>query len=155
MLSFLKRSRCPLKVLNLNANPRRSADFRCLLEVLPSLESLCLSFRRAFNSTSLMDDILIRIFRSASDTSVDAPLESFLSNIQFMECRTGSTHAPFSWDRIPQLYFQGHRRSLTLKCAATNSYKWRNSTSTVTAGWRRIWLANSWCNTKWRFSRKI
>jgi hypothetical protein len=125
MLSFLKRSRCPLKVLNLNADPRRSADFRCLLEILPSLESLRLSFSKAFDSATLMDDILIRIFRSASgssDTSVDALLESFLPNLQFMECRTGSTHAPFSWDRIPQLYFQGHRRSLTLKCAATNSH---------------------------------
>jgi len=127
MLSFLKRSRCPLKVLNLNASPRRSADFRCLLEVLPSLEGLCLSFSRALNSATLMNDILIRIFRSApgsSDTSVDAALGSFLPNLQFLECRTRSTHAPspLSWDRIPQLYFQGHRRSLTLKCAATNSH---------------------------------
>jgi hypothetical protein len=31
-------------------------------------------------------------------------------------------YAPFSWDHIPQLYRQGHRRSLTLKSVAYPSH---------------------------------
>jgi len=30
--------------------------------------------------------------------------------------------SPFSWDRIPQLYHQGYRRSLTLRSAAEESH---------------------------------
>ena len=123
MLSFLERSQCPLKVLNLDAGPGRSADFRSLLQALPSLEHLFLRLRGKFESTTVMDDILTRIFRSvpgSSDILVNTPLESFLPNLQFMECWADWTHAPFSWDRIPQLYLQGHRQSLTLKCAASS-----------------------------------
>jgi hypothetical protein len=39
-----------------------------------------------------------------------------------MKCTTSCTTAPFSWNRIPQLYRQGHRRSLTLKSAAEESH---------------------------------
>jgi hypothetical protein len=35
-----------------------------------------------------------------------------------MDCRKPTS---FSWDRIPQLYLQGYRQSLTLKCAARSS----------------------------------
>ena len=125
MVSFLKRSGCLLKLLTLQIVPRQTTDFRSLLQALPSLEYLCLRFKGGFNSTALMDDILTRIYRSVpdrSDISVVAPLESFLPNLQFIECSTDSTHAPFSWDRIPQHYLQGHRQLLTLKCAARNSH---------------------------------
>jgi hypothetical protein len=125
MLSFLERSGCLLKLLTLHIVPRQTVDFRSLLQALPSLEHLSLHFRGGFKSSIVMDDIFTRIFRSvpgSSDISVVAPLESFLPNLQFIECSTNSTHAPFSWDRIPQLYLQGHRQLLTLKCAARNSH---------------------------------
>jgi hypothetical protein len=125
MLSFLKRSGCPLKLLTLDTVPRHSVDLSTLLQALPSLEHLCLRFRGGFKSTTVMDDILTRIFcsvPSSSDNLVDAvSLESFLPNLRFMECCTNWVPAPFSWDRIPQLYLEGHRQSLTLKCAARSS----------------------------------
>jgi hypothetical protein len=40
-----------------------------------------------------------------------------------MECITSFAKSPpFSWNHIPQLYRQGHRRSLTLKSAAKESH---------------------------------
>ena len=39
-----------------------------------------------------------------------------------MECTSSfKVFIPFSWDRIPRLYRQGHRRSLTLKSTAKES----------------------------------
>ena len=47
---------------------------------------------------------------------------SFLPHLQFMECSTLDTGAaPFSWDRIPDLYRLGHRGSLTLKSTIDTS----------------------------------
>jgi hypothetical protein len=73
-----------------------------------------------------MDDILARIFNSPPGNSTipseDASRESFLPRLQFMECTTSCGTAPFSWNHIPQLYRQGHRRSLTLKSAAKESH---------------------------------
>ena len=41
-----------------------------------------------------------------------------------MDCRPYNNKliAPFSWDRIPQDFSQGHRRSLTLKSAVFKIY---------------------------------
>ena len=72
-----------------------------------------------------MDDILTCIFCLApggSDILADDTLESFLPQLQFIECLMHSAAAPFSWDRIPQLYRQGHRRSLALRSDAFPSH---------------------------------
>ena len=125
MLSFLNRSCCSLKALNLEAIPPQSMDLISLLQALPSIEWLQLYFEWGFRDTTVMDDILTRIFCSApggSDILADATLESFLPQLQFVECLTDSPAAPFSWDRIPQLYRQGHRRSLALRSAAFPSH---------------------------------
>ena len=66
-----------------------------------------------------MDGILARIFSSPpGDSNIsgeDPAPDSFPPRLQFMECTTISeAFAPFYWDRIPSLYRQGHRRSLTL-----------------------------------------
>jgi hypothetical protein len=74
-----------------------------------------------------MDDILARIFRPAPASGIilveglDHTPESFLPRLQFMECNTVGRDAPFAWDRIPQLYRQGHRRSLALKTIVNKS----------------------------------
>jgi len=66
----------------------------------------------------MMDDILVRIFRPAPGSGsilVESHTpEPFLPRLQFMECNTVERDAPLSWDCIPQLYRQGHRRSLAL-----------------------------------------
>ena len=71
-----------------------------------------------------MDDILAQLFNSPSNgttSSEEVNRQTFLPRLQFMECITSCTTAPFSWNFIPQLYRQGHRRSLTLKSAAWES----------------------------------
>jgi hypothetical protein len=119
MLSFIRRSGCPLKVFSLDVVPW---DLRSLLQALPLLEHLRLCCK-GLTSTTVMDDILTRVFRSVldgSDISEDPPSESFLPNLRFIECWTTWAGAPFSWDLIPQLYLQGHRQSLMLTCAASD-----------------------------------
>ena len=87
--------------------PSDRDDLPILLQTMPSLERLQLRFRPN-------DNIFDRIFRSPADGSIiplgDASREMFLPCLQFMECTE-----PCSCDRVPQLYRQGHRRSLTLK----------------------------------------
>jgi len=126
MLSLLQRSGCCLKRLNLQnilAPPDNLSD---LFQAMPSLERLQLSFRSVRNADGVMDDILARIFNSPSSNSTipseDAGREYFLPYLQFMGCFTSCGTALFSWIHIPQLYRQGHRRSLTLKSAAEESH---------------------------------
>jgi hypothetical protein len=74
-----------------------------------------------------MDDILARIFNSSPCNSTipseEASRQSFLPLLQVLECMPSFTmFAAFSWNRIPQLYGQGHRRSLALKSAAEESH---------------------------------
>jgi hypothetical protein len=114
MLSLLTRSGCCLKRLDLYLSaPSDRDDLLILLQTMLSLERLRLSFRPN-------DDIFNRIFRSPAEGSIislgDASREMFLPRLQFMGCTE-----PFSWDRVPQLYRQGHRRSLTLKSPANSS----------------------------------
>jgi hypothetical protein len=86
---------------------------------MPSLERIYLSFYTELPVNAMMDGILARIFCPApgsSDISVeDSTPQPFLPHLQFMECDTYNEYAPFSWDRIPLLCHQGHRRSLMLK----------------------------------------
>jgi len=117
-LSLFERSGCRLKVLHLTTLPHDLEGLTTLLQAIPSLERLRLSFRHGLGVNIMMDDILARIFRPApgsSNSSGDDPASgSFLPLLQFMECTTLGRYAPFTWDRIPQLYRQGHQRSLTL-----------------------------------------
>ena len=96
MVSLLNRSGCCLKMLDLSG---ASYDLPILLQAIPSLERLQLKYQ----PDDVLHDIFDRIF--LEDTS----REPFLPRLQFMEYET-----LFSWDRIPQLYRQGHRHSLTL-----------------------------------------
>ena len=124
-LSFLNRSGCSLKVLNLEAISPQSTGLRSLLQGLPSLEWLQFLFKWGFQNTTVMDEILTHIFHpvaGGSDILVNATREPFLPRLQFIECLTESSAAPFSWDRIPQLYRQGHRWSLALRSAAFPSH---------------------------------
>lgn len=122
MLSLLERSGCYLKVLNLEGAPLPSQDLDTLLQALNSLESLRLSFKWGFLDTTIMDDILTRIFCSppCSSLSVEGAIpEYLLPRLQFMEIMP---FAPYLWDRVPQLYRQGQRWSLKLKSAALKSH---------------------------------
>ena len=118
MVSLIKRSGCCLKIMNLENISSRSQNLPTLFEAMPSLERLQIEFRTR-NVNDVMDDILVRIFRSPPDKSAipaDASHHMLLPRLQFMECKT-----PFSWDRIPQLYRQGHRHSLMLKSSTNRS----------------------------------
>lgn len=66
-----------------------------------------------------MDDILIRIFESVPE---DHTCEPFLPRLQFIECKMADPVAPFSWDYVPILYRNGHRRSLALRAFARKSH---------------------------------
>ena len=123
MVSLLKRSGCCLKILNLRNISAPPDDLSNLFQAMPSVERLRLHFRLP---NGIMDDILARIFNSPPGNSTipseDASHESFLPYLQFMECTTFDGTEPFSWNRIPRFYRQGHRRSLTLKSAAKESH---------------------------------
>ena len=120
MVSLLKRSGCCLKMLNLSGT---SYDLFILLQAIPSLERLQLKYQ----PNDVLHDVFDRIFRSPVDGSIiplgDTPHETFLPRLQFMEYAK-----PFSWDRVPQLYRQGCRHSLTLKFP-TNSTQTSDETA--------------------------
>jgi hypothetical protein len=127
MVSLLNRSGCCLKILNLKHIRALPKNISILFQAIPSLERLQLQFWSVENAEGVMDDILARIFNSPPDDSTfpseEASRQSFLPRLQFMECMIPLTaFAPFSWDHIPGLYRQGHRRSLTLKSAAQASH---------------------------------
>jgi len=120
MVSLLKRSGCCLKILNLKHIETLPDDLSILFQAMPSLERL--KIWSIENADGIMDNILARIFNSPPSTipSDGASHESFLPCLQFMECTTHYA-AAISWNHIPQLYRQGHRRSLILKSAAEES----------------------------------
>lgn len=125
ILSFFKRSGCCLKVLHLAGLNSHSKGLNTLLQAIPTLERIHLSFYYGFGVRPIMDDILARIFLPVpvSDSNlVEGPtIESFLPCLQFLECNTREQNAPVSWDCIPRLYHQGHRRSLMLKTIVSKS----------------------------------
>jgi len=121
MISLLDRSNCFLKVLKLDGGfPKDLCD---LLQVTPSLESLCLTSWK-FEDTAIVDDLFIRMSRSTPLSSVEgAASGSFLPHLHFMDCGALSDAiSPFNWDLIPKLYYQGNRRSLSLKSRAHESH---------------------------------
>jgi hypothetical protein len=126
MVSLLKRSGCCLKILNLQHILAPPDDLPILFQTLPSLERLQLSFWSVESADGVMDDIFARIFNSPPGNSTippeDASHESFLPRLHFLECTTFYGTAPFSWNHIPQLYRQGHRRPLMLKSTARESH---------------------------------
>ena len=126
MVSLLQRSGCCLKILMLQRISVPPDDLSILFQAMPSLEHLQLHFWSVRNADGVMDDILARIFNSPLGNSTipseEANRESFLPRLRVMECSTSCTMAPFSWNRIPQLCRQGHRRSLTLKAFAKQSH---------------------------------
>jgi hypothetical protein len=120
MLSFVTRSGCRIKVLNLanNASPRGYLE--TFLQEIPSLEGIRLSYlTSSHRKEGIMDDILTRIFHSVPEDRTPA---SFLPRLQFIECKM-ENHlvAPFSWSSIPKFYRDGHRRALTLRAFAKES----------------------------------
>ena len=127
MLSLLQRSGCCLKILNLENINAPSQYLSNLFQAMPSLERLQLHFCLVDkHADGVMNNVLAQIFYSPPGDntlpSEDASHKSFLPCLQFMEFTTSSVRAPFFWNHIPQLYRQGHRRSLTLKSAAKESH---------------------------------
>jgi hypothetical protein len=128
MLSLFERSGCFLKVLTLDLDgiPPPAKGLEDLLQVMLSLEQLCLVFNLKWwdEDTASLDDIFTRIFHTIPGNGAVSPEgatpKPFLPHLQVMDCRSYNNEpgALFSWDRIPQHYRQGHRRSLTLKSAA-------------------------------------
>jgi hypothetical protein len=115
MLSFLKRSGCRIRVLNLDNIRPPYEGLNTLLQTIPSLERIRLSyFSLYYGPGAVMDGILTRIFYSMPGESIP---ESFLPHLRFIECKMDPpcAGAPFSWGFIPKLYRDGHRRSLTLR----------------------------------------
>jgi len=100
IISFLERSGCPLKVLNLyTVPPPRAVDLITLLQAFHSLEHLCLRFRDGVYPATVMDDILTRIFRpvpGSNDIWVDASIDSFLPNLQYVEYHRSWEGPPLS-----------------------------------------------------------
>ena len=127
MVSLLQHSGCNLKILNLVCVPLTSTNFRLLLQAIPSLEYLKLYISQDQSHKGEMDDIFTQIFCSPFVTSA-IPLEEttrklFLPCLQFLYCAGDNVKlAPFSWDHIPQLYYQGHRHSLTLESIVYESH---------------------------------
>jgi hypothetical protein len=118
VLSLLERSRCCLKILNLEAIASPPGDLSALLQAMPSLERLELSFDSKLDIVRVDD--LIRIFSSAPGKSnilmEDTASECFLPHLQYFKCVMDSLElGQLSWGRIQLLYRQGHRRSLTLR----------------------------------------
>ena len=124
MVSFFKRSGCCLKVLHLATISQlsKAKHLTTLLRAIPTLERIHLSSN--YINKPKMDNVLAQIFLPApgsGSTLVEGhTADSFLPRLQFMECNTAFS-SPFSWDRIPQLYRQGHRRSLVLKTMVKKS----------------------------------
>jgi len=121
MLSLFERSKCCLKVLNLDTIQMPSEDLNILLQAIPSsLESLRLTFWDALDNCAVMDSILTRILHPApaggsNILAEDAMPEPLLPHLQFIECTAHFQGPLLPWDRIPQLYCQSNRRSLVLK----------------------------------------
>lgn len=134
MVSLLKRSSCCLKVLNLQQVSANSNNLPILFQAMPSLERLQIHFRWSTqHRNDAIDDILGRIFRSPPDDIITSPADTnheiFLPSLQFIECIAESERStPIAWDQIPQLYRQGHRRSLTLK-SVTNKFQTSDETA--------------------------
>lgn len=128
MISLLDHSNCSLKVLSLGGGSNFSEDVYTLLQATPSLEQLYLAFAWKFQDISIMDDIFTRISRTTTGSDGVSSVEgatsgSFFPHLRFVECEANSaTISPFTWDRIPQLCYQGHRRSLALKSWAHKSH---------------------------------
>ena len=125
MISLLNRSNCSLKILNLVGESNFPKDLCTLLQATPSLERLFLAFEWEFKDIAIMDDIFTRLSctNPNSDVSSGATSQSFLPHLQSLDCGADNAAiSPFTWDRIPQLYHQGHRRSLTLKSWAHKSH---------------------------------
>jgi hypothetical protein len=122
MISLLDRSNCFLKVLKLDGGLPK--DLCALLQATPSLESLCLTSFWKCEDTAIVDDIFIRMSRLTPVSSVEgATSGSFLPHLQFVDCVILSdTNSPFNWGLIPKLYYQGNRRSLSLKSRAHESH---------------------------------
>jgi hypothetical protein len=119
MLSFLTRSGCRIKSLNLTNNAPPSGYLETLLQEIPSLERIQLSYLTpSYSKRGILDDILTRIFHSVPE---DRTPGSFLPRLQFIECKMEGFVAPFSWSSIPKLYRHGHRRSLKLKAFVCKS----------------------------------
>ena len=108
------------KILNLDNLPVGPNNLFSLFQATSFLEHLHINFLLSEHRNNEVDDILVRIFHSASDQY--SSHESFLPHLQYMECsRPYTLAAPFAWDRIPDLYRLGHRCSLTLKSVANTS----------------------------------
>jgi len=127
LVSLFERSSCCLKMLTLNDIPFTSANFRLLLQAVPSLEYLWLYISQDQSHNGEMDDILARIFRSPSVTSAipqeEITQELFLPRLWLIYCAGDDpSFAPFSWDLIPYLYRLGHRHSLTFQSIAYQSH---------------------------------
>jgi hypothetical protein len=127
MISLLDRSNCSLKVLNLDEGSNFPKDLYALLQATPSLERLFLAFQWKFEDIAIVDDIFTRLSRTNPNSDVSsvegATSELFLPRLRSLDFESdNATISPFTWDRIPQLYHQGHRRSLTLKSWAHKSH---------------------------------
>jgi hypothetical protein len=135
-ISLLERSSCRLKILNLQQISAGAGNLAILFQATPSLERLQIHFQQSTQHCSdVMDDILARIFHSPPDDGItpaaDTHHKIFLPRLQFIECTAESgsyTHAPITWDQVPQVYRQGPRHSLTLKSVA-NTFQTTDETA--------------------------
>ena len=64
------------------------------------------------------------MYRTTPVSSVEGTAsESFLPHLRFVDCGAiNDTISPFTWDIIPQLYYQGNRWSLRPKSRAHESH---------------------------------
>ena len=129
MVSLLKCSGCDLKILKLK-ELQCTKNLLILLQAVPSLEHLQVNFWQDWNHDGGIDKILTQIFWSPSSANTIPPEEttggSFLPCLQVIDCQGNNwSYAPFSWECIPQLYYQGHRCSLMLKSIAYASHMYQ------------------------------
>ena len=87
MLSFLQRSGCCLKVLNLDSIFHSAVDLDILFRKIPSPERIRVSYCSVNRDKTVMDEVLDQIFYSP---------KSFLPHLQFIECKMEDLVAPFS-----------------------------------------------------------
>ncbi|KIM36375.1 hypothetical protein M413DRAFT_31789 [Hebeloma cylindrosporum] len=118
MQSFVERSRCRIKMLNLSSPVLVSRALHPLLQKLPSVERIRLHFWiTETDEDASIDDILIRIFVSGPENRTPEP---FLPHLQLLEWKSSGS-PPLSWDLLPIFYSKNNRRSLKLKTFAHES----------------------------------
>jgi hypothetical protein len=109
MISFLKRSGCSLKTLDIRPNGAPAdEDFERFLQAVPCLQHLCVTCPYVESSILVMDNIL-QLISASPPRQTDWHTAGFLSGLQRLELSGGELNA---WACIPLIFRLPHRKLL-------------------------------------------